>query len=754
MESYYTPMYISEVLKDKAPAFCTTQTSEKIMNEAVSFDIETTSTVSKRSKEKIAFMYCWMLDIFDTTIFGRTWDEFIYVLKYISNYFKLNQKRRIIIYVHSLSYEFQFIRKWFEWTKIFATEKRKPLYAINTLGFEFRCSYRLSGYKLAKIGEQVGIEKLPDFDYRLLRTYKTPLTEREKLYCIHDVKIVSAYIRKLIKDENGIIYIPLTNTGFVRRLYRHHCIYGKNSFHYRDLIKQLTLSAHEYDIAKLAFAGGFTHSSFLHSRELNENVTSFDFASAYPAAMVSEKFPMSKGVFVPNISKKEFSKRLEMNCCIFQVELIGVEQRDDCIYESYISRSRCFVCENAVVNNGRIWSADRLITTITNVDFDIIKKMYKVKEWSVSQFYYYEKGYLPTDFVKTLLELYRDKTTLKDIKEKIEEYNNAKRHINASFGMCVTDIVRDVIEYIDNEWKDVEPLNIDEKQKQIDKENSKKNRFLFFLWGVFTTAFVRKNLFMGILECKEDYLYSDTDSIKIKNAENHMEFINNYNGYITEKIEDALNYHHIPLDYARPKTIKGKEKPLGIWAFDGFYLKFKSLRAKSYMYLFYDEEENKNKLHMVQAGVNGESAGEYLIHITELVKRVIKEKPESGSMIEAYKDEFNKTAFTVIYENKTHPVLQILNEQNELWDEIAVNKYNTDPFSLFDYGMKIPPVFTGKLTHTYIDKEFREEVYDCKGIPCIVHEKSYIHLEPQDYELSDASFYKDFLRGHRMRKAF
>ncbi len=46
------------------------------MNEPISFDIEVTS-MRTAADEKIAFMYVWMLDIFDCTIIGRTWEQFM-----------------------------------------------------------------------------------------------------------------------------------------------------------------------------------------------------------------------------------------------------------------------------------------------------------------------------------------------------------------------------------------------------------------------------------------------------------------------------------------------------------------------------------------------------------------------------------------------------------------------------------------------------------------------------------------------------
>lgn len=74
-----------------------------------------------------------------------------------------------------------------------------------------------------------------------------------------------------------------------------------------------------------------------------------------------------------------------------------------------------------------------------------------------------------------------------------------------------------------------------------------------------------------------------------------------------------------------------------------------------------------------------------------------------------------------------------------------------NPFDFFSDTMEIPPDKTGKLTHTYKDEEFSMVVTDYKGVKCLVHELSYIHLAPSDYKLSLSEEYKKFLAGqHRI----
>ena len=97
--------------------------------------------------------------------------------------------------------------------------------------------------------------------------------------------------------------------------------------------------------------------------------------------------------------------------------------------------------------------------------------------------------------------------------------------LNSCYGMAVTDIVRPEIIYTDD-WQD--PL-LPNLEKSIEDYNKSRSRFLFYPWGVWVTAYARRNLFTGICEFGSDYIYSDTDSIKVINISAHMDYINSYN---------------------------------------------------------------------------------------------------------------------------------------------------------------------------------------------------------------------------------
>lgn len=127
------------------------RTKCEYLNIESAFDIETTSTIF--AGEKSAFMYVWMLGIgYGKEVFyGRTWEEFLDLCQLLGSYFELDENKRLITYVHNLGYEFQFMRKVFNWEGVFSINERKPIKALCDIGIEFRCSYILSGYSLASL---------------------------------------------------------------------------------------------------------------------------------------------------------------------------------------------------------------------------------------------------------------------------------------------------------------------------------------------------------------------------------------------------------------------------------------------------------------------------------------------------------------------------------------------------------------------------------------------------------------------------
>lgn len=260
--------------------------------------------------------------------------------------------------------------------------------------------------------------------------------------------------------------------------------------------------------------------------------------------------------------------------------------------------------------------------------------------------------------------------------------------------MCVTNPLRDEFTY-NGVW-DTKQITDDEKVDLLKTYNESKNRFLFYPWGVFVTAYARRNLFTGIYECGNDYVYSDTDSVKVMNGAKHKEYFKQYNERVQQKLHAACNYHNIPFDSVEPVTVKGITKILGIWDYEGQYKRFKTLGAKRYMVEQNDVLRVGGKSYDVSltvSGVNKKSAIPYLLE-----------------------------------------------------------KYGKDKiFDAFTNYLQIPPVATGKNIHTYIDYEVDGMMTDYTGVTAPYHENTSVHLEPTGYSLSLSVMYINYLQGIKFK---
>ena len=668
------------------------KTNKKIsyLNVPCAFDIETTSMII--NGEKFAFSYVWQFGIgLNNTYYGRTWGELLDFLQDLQDYLGLNENKRLIIYVHNLGYEFQFMRKYFNWVNIFAVDERKPVKALCDLGIELRDSYILSGYSLANTAKNLtkhSIAKMVgDLDYSLIRHTKTPLTETELKYCEIDILVILAYIDEQLDQYKDITKIPLTNTGRVRSYVKNNCYYDNTNhrksnkgkyIRYRKIMSDLTLDIKTYSQLKTAFMGGFTHSNpHLTGITLND-VGSIDLTSSYPSVMCAEMYPMSRPKELNPKSYDELKELMKVYCIVLEVRYTGLTNKLG--YESYISESKCRNIKGAEINNGRIWSADSVDITLTDVDITIIEQVYNWENIALKNVLGFRKTYLPKPIIESILNLYQDKTTLKGVQGKEVEYLLSKGMLNSVYGMSVTDIVKDNAIYDDADNWDFEKVNIDE---EIEKYNGSKNRFLYYAWGIWVTAYARRNLWTGILAVGEDYIYSDTDSIKALNYDKHSAYVEAYNKNVLNKLYKMCDELGFDPALLTPKTVKGEVKPLGIWEFEGNYNRFKTLGAKRYLV------QEGDKYSLTVAGLSKANGMQYIQEVCE-------------------------------------------NDSEKI-------------FNMFNNELYIPSNKTGKMTHTYIDNEQSNKVTDYLGSSTIEHALSGVHLGACDFTLSISKQYLNFL---------
>lgn len=584
-------------------------TYEKYSTAIMTFDIEVSSawidngevigyTKGKKadywnSLIPLALPYIWQFSYNGTVYYGRELWDFEEVLKDIPS------DIHIIIWVHNLAYEFQFLCNFLEWDNVFARSPHKPIKCVPSKykNIEFRCTYMLTRLSLDTWGKQIGkLKATGELDYEILRTPLTPLTEQELFYCEQDCLVVEAGIKEYIKKYKTQRNIPLTQTGTVRRETKTRLMCDKiYSSHIKKLVPR---NADEYKILQTVFAGGYTHANKWYSgRVVRGKISHYDFASSYPTVMIAEKYPMTPWVYtaqhvIPN--EETFNDW----AYIMYVEF---SQLKSISFNTYIQASKSII-NNGIYDNGRVISADKLSLWITEQDYITIKNNYEWKDIKVIHLYRSKKDYLPRNFTNYILELYKNKTELKEVVGMEDLYMQSKQYINSLFGMSVTAIVQANVEFKDDLWT-MEKLTKEYVNKKLDNlrfpNPREKKYFLSYSWGVYVTAYARRNLWKCIEYCDDDMIYCDTDSIFVLGDYN----FDWYNKEITEKIRKACEIMNLDFNATRPKTKKGIEKPLGVFAAEDECTEFITLGAKRYV----ERRATDNKLHLTVSGINKEA---------------------------------------------------------------------------------------------------------------------------------------------------
>ena len=552
-----------------------TKNKRKYKDLICAFDIET-SAIPERDA---AIMYIWQFQIDDETYIGRTWDEYLTFLKRIASV--LNENEYIVIFDHNLSYEFQFLAGIYDFQpeEVFALEPRRILKCDMLAHFEYRCSYLHSNMSLDMYLSKMGVEskKVHGFDYSKQRWPWTELSDDEMHYCINDVKgLVQAVKIEMKHDGDNLYTFPLTSTGYVRRD-------AKRAMHLvsPSYIKGLVPDYDLYTMLRAAFRGGNTHANRYYAGHILTNVKSADRSSSYPDVQCNDVFPVSKFWKVENPTIEKVEELINNGkAVLFRVVLEDVK-----VYPTtfcpYISVDHCIDSYILAVDNGRVLSAAKVITAITDIDWKIIKTEYSFEKVSVDECWYARYGKLPQVLIDTTISYYKKKTELKNVAGREIEYMKAKAKLNSIYGMMAQDPVKQSVIFQNGKY------HYDNKSHEELLAESNKKAFLSYAWGVWVTAWARYRLEEGIQMAGDGFVYCDTDSVK-------------YLGEI-----DWTKYNKRRMDASRKSGAAavdptGEPHYMGVYEQEESYSQFVTLGAKKYAYTYPGSDD----CHVTVAGVN------------------------------------------------------------------------------------------------------------------------------------------------------
>lgn len=553
---------------------------------------------------------------------GRTWEEFYtflngYAEAAVAALSYMGKRRpTLYVYVHNLGYEFQHMRGVFGDkfggdpspinpfdNPVFARNNRTPLRAVLELEaatIEFRDSLALTQKSLAKWCKDSNLPnaklETPAGYYDVPRLPVTPLTDFEIEYSVNDVVSMVYGLQQYRKANGGRVdKIPMTQTGNVRRAVRKAV---KTNEDWCSMCQMVTAS-YSFDDFKMinhAFVGGWTHANAMYTGKVVDNVKCFDFASDYPFCMSAFKYPY--GAFKRYDNKEDIARYLETDLdtwrdprsldlehrYIVQFTATGIVSN---YQNTFWSSSKAFDLTGAVVDNGKIQSAERATFIMTDLDYHMFKRAYSYDSLEITSLMRSGAAYLPLEFKNVLFKNYGYKTTLRGVAGQESKYVESKQIINSMYGVAVTKNVTDQVGFNTTDdgadWETT-PLTEDyyyDYVADVMKSKVDKN-FLTYDIGVFITAYARYDLWDLICAMDSHVVYGDTDSLKGVFDDDDVAYIAKYNEWVVETEQRVAAEQGFDESLFHPRQPSGKECRLGVFDREDDCEKFKTLGAKRY----------------------------------------------------------------------------------------------------------------------------------------------------------------------------
>ena len=465
-----------------------------------------------------------------------------------------------------------------------------------------------------------------DLDYNILRNEYTELSEKELAYCEYDILVTYHIIKKYREKYNTVNNIPLTQTGEVRRPLK--AMYKKDTNYHKRIKKAQPRTLEEFSLLLKSFWGGYTHANALHTLNVIEGLHSHDFTSDYPSKMISKKFPSTFFYEINTYNRDNYDGYAK----IYVVRLWGVKSR---LFNNFLSVSKCQRIRTAVEDNGRVDTAEYLEICLTDVDFEILKKVYDIDCILYKQIWVSKYEYLDYKFIDFVLSKYEFKTQFKDVQEQADLYNNSKQILNGLYGMTVTCPINDEVVYT-NKWE-VRKLEKNEKEEKVKSLCSSIKAITAYSTGVWVTAWARQELWHMIQKLDFETVYCDTDSIK--DMSEKEVFFKKHNLHIIAELLNSVYIQELDNKKLSPMDIYGNVHMIGIWDREKDYDKFVTMGAKKYCY------EQNDSLHITVSGVSKRGSCA-LNDITEFKDGFVFGYENTGKLTVYYNDEQSEFTLT------------------------------------------------------------------------------------------------------------
>lgn len=562
---------------------------------------------------KETWVYIWAIQVSTKVYYGRSITEFGQFLRMLVKTYGLDDHNIMTIYIHNMPFDISYF--WFILFEmdpdlhILALSPNKPFVCqCHAVGLEFRCSYRLANRSLDKWSKDLGTKSRKQvgmINYKERHTPTDKLSFEQYYYLNGDVRTLHDCFYKEC-EINGYQYynVPLTSTGFVRRIFQRE--YRQDIKKNRRFFLNCQINADQYNRLLRAAAGGMSETGrHIIGRRVDGRIRHRDFDSHYPTQQVVNNFPMhpltiydrEKGI---NLKRPVLKSKVREYCKNYWV-IMDVLIKDLHIKPGITSP---FMMISKVIKetpktdilhvNGKIVQINGVVRTcFTSDDYKIFLDQYDFS-MNIIACDLYTLAPLPDYVLDTVKLYYQKKNELKELyKREPTEENRinlllCKNRLNGIFGCCYTRPVREDIQIDSNFEYSVSRKDAETGlQEYFDNWNS----CLCFQWGVAVTSKARLQLHEGIKKIGyKNFLYCDTDSAFYIETDENKKALQEWNEWLQSQSKEAGYY----VEY------DGKKKYFNYFDDEKEdIISFKALHSKCYGYYLSD-----NTLHITVAGVS------------------------------------------------------------------------------------------------------------------------------------------------------
>lgn len=672
-------------------------------------------------------------------------------------------------WIANINFEFGFIKHYLDIERVFAKSASDLISVSTRHSIIFQEALVLAGVtSLKKIPKVYGTptkKMVGDLEYDKPRNSKTTLDAKELQYCINDVVILGEFWNYLLAtyiDQD--CDMPMTRTGVLREHVKWCCknwVTEPKSYKNRlermmAIVSLIPTTYRQYlELIEYLFRGGYTHANYAEAgfTHEDEDINGYDYTSSYPAVMLQELYPVTAfkpiafssiddiitHITTPVGNPGDRLRNGVYGKFIFKNVVARTTHSLESFSKTYeykeCNKSASIYAEryNAIIDNGRIRATDQLTVMLTDMDLLSYMEYYDFDpDVTIVEAYTATFAPLPDYVLDGLIMAYNTKATIKKTDPNHDtnpEYTMAKGTVNAGYGMTVQkinledffydgyEITNDIIAPEDIEtvyretvfgkdWLSVLSAKEDLNSQYI-KHPSAPKTFLSPFWGIWVTAYARRNLLSSLIVFGSDGLYCDTDSIYAKNIRKYKDFIDKYNIRARQKNKvwiDEYNLKH-KFDRAVYDKLSDADKELylaqtggilfeyfeDLGEFDlvnklGNYTKFKMLGAKRYM----------------KTGPHRNDDGSITIETEQTVAGLPK-----GAIVK------------------------------------YAESINADPYEVFNNDMVIPACKNG---HQYNNDPHDDLIIDEDGNAEMMHEESSVGIFKIDFSMSLTSDYMELLK--------